>query len=45
MVSEGKDFKLWIPPKNRFVIGKNEVTNPNALARHSVPYCSGSQNE
>jgi hypothetical protein len=30
MVSEGKDFKLWIPPKNRFVIGKNEVTTPNA---------------
>ena len=30
MVSDGKDFKLWIPPKNRFVIGKNEVGNPNA---------------
>src|ERR1700756_6007310 len=30
MVSNGQDFKLWIPPKNRFVIGKNEVTNPNA---------------
>jgi hypothetical protein len=29
MVSDGKDFKLWIPPKNRFVIGKNEVQAPN----------------
>ena len=26
MVSDGQDFKLWIPPKNRFVVGKNEVT-------------------
>ena len=30
MVSDGQDFKLWIPPKNRFVIGKNEVQTPNA---------------
>ena len=29
MVSDGQDFKLWIPPKNRFVIGKNEVETPN----------------
>jgi hypothetical protein len=29
MVSEGQEFKLWIPPKNKFVIGKNEVTTPN----------------
>jgi hypothetical protein len=29
MVSDGKDFKLWIPPKNRFVIGKNDVPTPN----------------
>jgi hypothetical protein len=29
MVSDGRDFKLWIPPKNRFVIGKNEVATPN----------------
>jgi uncharacterized protein DUF4292 len=29
MVSDGKDFKLWIPPKNRFVIGKNEVPTQN----------------
>jgi hypothetical protein len=30
MVSDGQDFKLWIPPKNRFVIGKNEVATPNS---------------
>ena len=29
MVSDGQNFKLWIPPKNKFVIGKNEVTTPN----------------
>jgi hypothetical protein len=30
MVSDGKEFKLWIPPRNRFVEGKNEVQTPNA---------------
>jgi hypothetical protein len=25
MVSDGQQFKLWIPPKNRFVIGNNQV--------------------
>jgi hypothetical protein len=29
MVSDGRDFKLWIPPKNRFVIGENRVTTLN----------------
>src|SRR5450631_3710433 len=29
MVSDGDEFKLWIPPKNRFVIGKNQVATPN----------------
>ena len=29
MVSDGKEFKLWIPPKNRFVIGRNDVETPN----------------
>lgn len=28
MVSNGQDFKLWIPPKNRFVMGRNEVQTP-----------------
>src|SRR5579872_6547199 len=30
MVSDGKEFKVSIPPKNRFVIGKNEVATPNS---------------
>ena len=30
MVSDGKEFELWIPPKNKFVIGRNDVQTPNA---------------
>jgi hypothetical protein len=30
MVSDGRDFKLWIPPRNRFVVGSNEVQAKNA---------------
>ena len=29
MVSDGNEFKLWIPPKNRFVTGRNDVETPN----------------
>jgi hypothetical protein len=29
MVSNGQDFKLWIPPKNRFVMGRNEIQAQN----------------
>lgn len=29
MVSNGTEFKLWIPPKNRFVIGLESVPTPN----------------
>lgn len=29
MVSDGTQFKLWIPPKNRFVIGMENVPTPN----------------
>jgi hypothetical protein len=29
MVSDGNQFKLWIPPKNRFVVGLNSVPTPN----------------
>jgi outer membrane lipoprotein-sorting protein len=29
MVSNGQEFKLWIPPKNRFVIGNNEAQTYN----------------
>ncbi len=30
MVSDGNEFKLWIPPKNKFIIGRNDVINPSA---------------
>jgi hypothetical protein len=30
MVSNGDEFKLWIPPKNRFVVGRNDVQTHNA---------------
>lgn len=29
MVSDGQQFKLWIPTKNRFVVGRNDVATPN----------------
>jgi hypothetical protein len=29
MVSNGRDFRLWIPPKNRFVVGSNDVQTVN----------------
>jgi outer membrane lipoprotein-sorting protein len=29
MVSDGRDFKLWIPPKNRFVVGRNDIEGHN----------------
>jgi outer membrane lipoprotein-sorting protein len=29
MVSDGREFKLWIPPKNRFVEGLNDVSTHN----------------
>jgi hypothetical protein len=25
MVSDGQEFKLWIPPRNRFVVGRNDM--------------------
>jgi len=27
MVSDGREFKLWIPPKNKFVVGLNDTEN------------------
>jgi outer membrane lipoprotein-sorting protein len=30
MVSNGETFKLWVPSKNRFIIGRNDVIKPNA---------------
>jgi len=29
MVSDGQVFKLWIPPKNRFIIGRNDIETHN----------------
>jgi|SRR5436305_4324525 len=29
MVSDGQQFKVWIPPKNRFVVGRNDIITPN----------------
>jgi outer membrane lipoprotein-sorting protein len=29
MVSNGSTFKLWIPPKNRFIVGSNEINKPS----------------
>ena len=30
MVSNGEEFKLWIPPKNRFVVGRSDVQTRSA---------------
>jgi Domain of unknown function (DUF4292) len=30
MVSDGQEFKLWIPPRNRFVTGRNDVQTHDA---------------
>ncbi len=30
MVSNGETFKLWIPPTNKFYVGRNDVINPAA---------------
>lgn len=29
MVSNGQEFKLWIPAKNRFVVGRNDIETHN----------------
>ncbi len=29
MVSDGSQFRLWIPPKNKFIVGGNEVVRPS----------------
>lgn len=33
MVSDGREFKLWIPPKNRFVVGRNDAETPRPQRR------------
>lgn len=39
MVSDGRQFKLWIPPKNRFVVGQNdvEVADPRNVLENVRP--------
>ena len=29
MVSDGHEFKVWIPSKNRFIVGRNDLVTPN----------------
>ncbi len=29
MVSDGQIFKLWVPPQNKFVIGRNDIIRPS----------------
>ncbi len=36
MVSNGQDFKLWIPPKNRFITGNNEIVQPSQNALENL---------
>jgi outer membrane lipoprotein-sorting protein len=36
MVSDGDQFKLWIPPKNKFVIGHNQITHVSSNALENV---------
>lgn len=36
MVSDGSEFKLWIPVKNTFYVGHNEVVKPGASALESL---------
>lgn len=36
MVSNGADFKLWIPPKSKFYVGRNDVVKPGASPLESL---------
>lgn len=36
MVSDGDQFKLWIPPKNRFVVGHNAINKPSQSALENL---------
>ena len=29
MVSDGREFKVWIPAKNRLIVGRNDISTPN----------------
>jgi len=36
MVSDGQNFKLWIPPKNKFVMGRNDVVHPSSQPLENI---------
>jgi outer membrane lipoprotein-sorting protein len=36
MVSDGDQFKLWIPPKNKFITGHNQITHVSSNALENV---------
>ena len=36
MVSDGAGFKLWIPPKNKFVEGRNDQRTPGGKALENI---------
>ena len=36
MVSDGNEFKLWIPPKNKFITGHNQITHMSANPLENV---------
>ena len=36
MVSDGEQFKLWIPPKNKFIVGHNQITHESTNALENV---------
>jgi outer membrane lipoprotein-sorting protein len=36
MVSDGNEFKLWIPVKNKFYVGHNDVVKPGASSLESL---------
>jgi len=36
MVSDGDQFKLWIPPKNKFITGHNQITHRSANTLENV---------
>jgi hypothetical protein len=38
MVSDGKEFKLWIPPKNKFVFGSSEAGSSDAGSNKADNY-------
>jgi hypothetical protein len=37
MVSSGQEFKLWIPPKNQFIVGNNIVGNSDGASPSTPP--------